>query len=390
MGESAVPPERLRSWLLLGLLTAANPTRRREFLAAYGSLKAAAKATEADWFHRRLLRAGGGKDIFRPASQAGGPEVQATVDDTVAWANGQVEGATRGGASVLCFEDPRYPELLRETPDPPLALFVRGSVGALSRPSIAVVGARCATSGGLEAARSLAKGLAGAGLAVVSGGARGIDSAAHRGALEAGGPTVAVMGAGLDVPYPRENASLFDEVARHGAVISEFPMGTPPQPYHFPLRNRIIAGLSLGVTVVEGKEGSGSLITAASALDAGRDVFAVPGAISSPLSEGPHRLILEGAKLVRRVEDIIEEIPAWADVDPAPPAGEGAGEPGRAAASTKERLLVEAIDSVSGSTADDLAATLDMATGDLLGALMELELKGWIRQLPGGRFVRRI
>ncbi len=389
MGESAVPPERQRSWLLLGLLTAASPTRRREFLAAYGSLEVAAKATEADWFRRALLRPGGGRDIFRPAPRAGSPEVQATVDDTVAWADGQLERAARGGASVLCLEDPRYPELLREAPDPPLALFVRGSVGALSRPSIAVVGARVATSGGLEAARSLARELAGAGLAVVSGGARGIDSAAHRGALEAGGPTVAVMGAGLDVPYPRENASLYDEVARHGAVISEFPMGTPPLPRHFPLRNRIIAGLSLGVTVVEGREGSGSLITAASALDAGRDVFAVPGPISSPLSEGPHRLILEGAKLVRRVEDILEEIPAWAGFDPAPPSGEGGGGPDRAAASEEERRLVDAVDSVSGSTADELAAALGMATGDLLGALMELELKGWIRQLPGGRFVRQ-
>jgi DNA processing protein len=232
-----------------------------------------------------------------------------------------------------------------------------------------------------------------------------VDSAAHRGALDAGGATISVMGCGLDRPYPEENADLFDEIARTGAVVSEFPFGTPPESHHFPLRNRVIAGLSLGTIVVEGKETSGSMITADCALDAGRDVFAVPGPITSPLTAAPHKLLVQGARLVRGARDVIEELglEAPADTRPlplldgrsVPGDGEGGNRPASVAgvkrsglSAVQGRVLVE-LEIHRGRTADDLSATLAMPTGELLAVLMDLELVGLAKQLAGGRFVRR-
>jgi len=369
---------RLGTWLLLNLVISSNPTRRREYLDVYGSLEGAASAGEDDWSRFGLLRPYGGNDIF-----AAGPR---SAGWTRTWTDRQLESAARIGATILTLDDRRYPEILRAIADPPAILQARGRIESLQGPLVAVVGARRATPYGLTAAGLLARDLADSGVGVVSGGARGIDSAAHKGALEAGGTTIAVLGSGLDVPYPEENAGLFDRIAASGAVISEFPFGTFPQPRFFPYRNRVIAGLSLGTIVVEGARESGSLITAALAAEGGREVFAVPGPITSGLSEGPNRLIQDGAKLVRGVEDILEELPRGA----APAAGNSvSGRSEEIGVGTGESGILEALDPVLGSTADELSASLGLPTGSLLSSLLELELEGKINQLPGGRFARR-
>jgi len=381
---------RLHSWLLLGLLVSVSPSRRREFLGKFGTLEAAARAPLDSWRKAGLLRPEGVRGIFGPARTGRSPEVEAALDDTGAWLNRQTGRARELAASFVCLDDPGYPELLRNSPAPPAVLHVRGDSRRLSRTAVAVVGARRATAYGLETARRLGGELARQGVTVVSGGARGIDREAHLGALEAGGATIAVMGAGLDVPYPPENRRLFDRMTERGAVISEFPFGTSPQPYHFPIRNRVIAGLAAGVVVVEGTEGSGSLITAARALDAGRDVMAVPGPVGAPSSAGPNALLREGAALVRGADDVIEALPLWAlDAIEAPGAEETMHEDMAPDAGGAEAELLTALDATAGRTADDLSRRLGMPAGDLLGVLMELELKGRVRQLPGGLFVRR-
>ncbi|MDZ3823635.1 MAG: DNA-processing protein DprA [Pseudoxanthomonas sp.] len=209
---------------------------------------------------------------------------------------------------LLTWLDEDYPALLRESPRPPAALFVRGDPGLLWHPQLAMVGSRNPTAGGADIARAFAATLAGTGLAITSGLASGIDAAAHRGALQAGGRTVAVVGTGVDLAYPASHAALTDEIAASGAVVSEFPLGTAARPPHFPLRNRIIAGLSLGTFVVEAALRSGSLITARLAGEAGREVFALPGSIHNPMARGCHRLIRDGARLVETAGEIIEEL----------------------------------------------------------------------------------
>jgi DNA processing protein len=376
-------PERLRSWLLLGLVTATNPSRRREFHEAYGDLGEAVAASEKDWPRFGLLRPSGANDIFAAGSRG--------VDGSEAWAARQLESSARLGATIVTLEDRRYPAWLRTISDPPVVLHVRGSAGVLSRASIGIVGARRATNYGLDTAGTLARDLSLAGISIVSGGARGIDTAAHRGALDAGGTTVAVMGSGLDVPYPEENGKLFERIAETGAVVSEFAFGTAPLPRHFPFRNRVIAGLSLGVVVVEGARESGSLITAALAAEGGREVFAVPGPITSRLSAGPNRLIQDGAKLVSGAGDVLEELPDGVAGDGQVPQIEG-GVPATAAAGAggpHDREILERLEIHQGISADELSAAVGIATGELLGALLEMELRGLVHQMPGGRFVRR-
>src|SRR5262249_36949054 len=212
------------------------------------------------------------------------------------------------GVDIVDILDPAYPPLLREIFDPPVILYIRGKKWNVELPQVAVVGTRRPTGYGLNCAERLSEDLAGRGLAITSGLARGLDAAAHRGALRAG-ITYAVFGSGLDFVYPKENRRLADLVEENGAILSEFPLGTPPSPQNFPIRNRIIAGMSLGVTVVEAAEYSGSLITVRLALESGREIFAVPGNITSPQSFGPHALIRQGAKLVASWQDVVEELP---------------------------------------------------------------------------------
>jgi DNA processing protein len=261
-------------------------------------------------------------------------------------------------------------------------LYVKGELGLLQRPMLAIVGSRSATPQGCRDAAAFAQALAGAGLTIVSGLALGIDTAAHEGAL-AGGSSVAVVGTGLDRVYPARNRDLAHRLAARGAIVSEFPLGTPPRPGQFPRRNRIISGLALGVLVVEAALDSGSLITARLAAEQGREVFALPGSIHSPLSKGCHRLIREGAKLVDCVDDILDEL-RWQWHTPIPPPSPDAADPtGQAAAEALLELLgpdpvgLDTLVNLSGLTVDTLSAML-----------LSLELDGRIATLPGGLYQR--
>lgn len=281
--------------------------------------------------------------------------------------------------SVVTILDDDYPKLLREIPDPPLVLHVKGRRELLNRPAIAVVGSRRATPYGTNVAEALSKQLVAADAVVVSGLARGIDTAAHRAALRAGGSTLAVLGTGIDLVYPRSNARLFEEIASEGLIVSEFPPGTPPLPENFPMRNRIISGLSLGCVIVEATTRSGSLITARMAAEQGREVFAVPGSIFSRSSEGTHRLIQYGAKLVHDVDDVVDELPRHF-TKPEKAREERPPEelqPVLAAFTREEALHVDAAARQLGRTPSALAEPL-----------LQLELGGWLRALPGARYVR--
>jgi DNA processing protein len=293
----------------------------------------------------------------------------------------KVELQRREICAVTVWDDD-YPSLLREIPQPPWVLYVKGDVSLLDGPGIAVVGTRKPTPYGRQAARMLSEQLAGAGWVVVSGMATGIDSEAHRGALRKNGATVAVLGTGVDVVYPRNNRSLYHELIRHGAVCSEMPPGTEPHPGLFPQRNRIISGLSYGTVVVEAAERSGSLITADCSMEQGREVFAVPGPITSTQSAGTHRLIQEGAKCVRRVEDIWEE---FAHLMPSP-SHESSGEANLPLTVEEERVFsLIGIDPVSLET---VMNRCPLPAEAVHSVLLSLQLKQRIRQLPGMQFVR--
>jgi DNA processing protein len=280
-----------------------------------------------------------------------------------------------------------YPPHLTTVAAAPETLYVRGRIRDEDTLAVAIVGSRRATSYGLDVAERLAAELAARGITVVSGLARGIDSAAHLGALAAGGRTIAVLGSGVDVVYPSENRRLAERIAEHGAVVSQFAPGTRPLPYHFPERNRVIAGLSLAVVVVEAAERSGSLITAGFAADLGREVMAVPGRVTSAESRGTHRLIQDGAALVQDGEDVIAALPArWrACVRAAvPPAGRS--DDARPAGAEQDRVLGALGDEPTGI--DDIIERSGMASGRATALLLELELDGRIRQIEGKRFVR--
>jgi DNA processing protein len=293
--------------------------------------------------------------------------------------------------------DPDYPAVLGEIATPPIGLFVRGASLSTLSPAVAIVGTRAPTARGPGVARRLAAGLAAAGVTVVSGLARGIDTAAHLGALEAGGTTVAVMGTGLDRVYPPENEHLASAIVRQGALVTEFPMGSDPRASAFPRRNRIIAGLSAGVVVVEAGERSGALITAARALEQGREVFAVPGPIDEEQSRGPNGLLKDGATLVEDVVDILDELARpWGPL----PAGrtEVAKRPEGAAASRAVRGCgggspggvqgaVLACLSSTPASVDEIVARANVEPGEAVAALFELEMVGSARACPGGRYV---
>jgi DNA processing protein len=291
------------------------------------------------------------------------------------------DGAARIAAlreQVVTLADDDYPPLLREIIDPPLVLHVRGNRMLLSRLSLAVVGSRRATPYGVNAAAHLTRQLAAAGIVIVSGGARGIDAAAHHASLEAGGSTVAVLGTGIDVVYPRAHKRLFERIAKEGLLVSEFPPGTAPRPENFPMRNRVISGLSAGTVIVEATGRSGSLITARMAAEQGREVFAVPGSIFSAGSEGTHRLVQYGAKLVHDVDDIVDEIP-------------GAPRLQKEEAQKPDEMLRELLEVFSredGEHLDTVAARLGRTPAMVAESILQLELQGWIRALPGARYIR--
>jgi DNA processing protein len=287
------------------------------------------------------------------------------------------------GARLVAARDPEYPEELVDLFDPPAGLFVRGSIEA-DRPRVAVVGARNCSPPGREMAWALGMALAEAGVWVVSGGARGVDSAAHRGALAAGGPTIAVLGCGVDVCYPRQNRELLEEIARQGALVTEYPPGTRPEPFRFPARNRIVAGLARAVVVVEGARGSGSMITADHALDLGRDVFAVPGPATSELAEVPLALIREGAVLIRGPDDLLADLGLTSSAPNTPsPTVHGANDD----VSVAEGVVWEAL--TASSTADGVAAAVGLPLPQVISALVGLELRGRVLRV-GARYQRRL
>ncbi len=304
--------------------------------------------------------------------------------------------ARDSGTRIIPIGDAQYPALLMETADPPLVLFVRGNHWTPQRPHVAIVGARAASPYGLHQARTLAAGLAARGAIVVSGLARGIDTAAHEGALdtapEARAATAAVLGTGVDRCYPPENRALGEAIVRRGALVSEFPLGTPPLPDHFPRRNRIIAALAWGTVVVEAREKSGSLITARLAGDANREVFAVPGPVDLEQSRGTHRLIRDGACLVTSVDEIIAEFApdvrdALGDGETPPAAANESG--WGTSLSDSERIVLETLPTWEAIPIDRLIEGLNLSIDKVYAALTRLELAGLIDMMPGDRYVRK-
>jgi DNA processing protein len=277
--------------------------------------------------------------------------------------------------SVVTRIDPEYPPMLREIADPPLVLHVRGDVSLLAKPSVAIVGSRRASPYAINVAHHLAETLTSIGIVIVSGLARGIDGAAHVATLEAQGKTIAVLGTGIDIIYPRSHTRLFKRIEKDGLIATEFPPGSPPKPEHFPIRNRVISGLTQGTVIVEATSKSGSLITARMAAEQGREVFAVPGSIFAAGSEGTHRLIQSGAKLVHDINDILEELPGnlrlteTAPEEPASP-------------------LRELLALLSRDEATHIDALAAKSGGAIAEGLLALELGGWVRALPGARYVR--
>ncbi len=287
------------------------------------------------------------------------------------------------GIGILTYREAAYPQRLLNIYDFPPLLYVKGRLTKADELAVAVVGSRRASSYGRRVAEKLAVGLAHYGVTVVSGLARGIDSMAHRGALSGGGRTIAVLGSGIDIIYPPEHGELAEQIAQHGAIVSEFPAGVGPEPGHFPRRNRIISGLSLAVIVVEASAHSGALLTARFALDQNRDVLAVPGNIDLPGREGPHQLIQEGAKLVHGVQDILEELPLTENVTPVMPTTE----PAEDLSPEEQRLFALLTD--QPALVNDLIAQSGLPPSETLTLLSSLELKGLVQQLAGKRFARQ-
>jgi len=313
--------------------------------------------------------------------------VALTSPRTIERASRTLSWLEKKGYFLLTIDDPEYPTNLREIFDPPFVIYGAGRPETLGEPSVAVVGARRPTPYGRAVAEKLAKDLAASGLVVVSGLARGIDSIAHWGALDSG-KTVAVLGSGLDDIYPGENKGLFGKIIQNGAVITEFPPEMPPLSFHFPLRNRVISGLSLATVVVEATRQSGSLITARLSLEQNRDVMAVPGSLSSDLSRGTNWLIKSGAKLVETWEDVVEELPSpLRESLLSRRTEENRKMPALSPEEKKvfDRLTVETLTHI-----DDLVEAADASVSEMLGVLLNLELKGVVRQAPGKFFQRSL
>lgn len=335
-----------------------GPVIVQRLLEAFGSARAALDVPLEEW-----------QSIV-------GPSIRKPIRADADWARGQLQRIHSLGGDVVVRSDAAYPHPLAQIYDPPSALFTLG-LFQWKRPAIGIVGMRQPSPYGLRVARELAFGLARTGICVVSGMALGIDAAAHRGALEAGGTTVAVLGSGVDQPYPRSNVNLYRSILRQGGVVSECPMGSAPDRGSFPRRNRIISGLSRGIVVIEAAARSGALITARCAAEQGRAVFAVPGEIFRANSAGCHALLKDGATLVEGVRDILEELNPWLEerMVSKPPVS---GITGRVFALLDSEPLH--IDELVGR---------DLSPPQVAAALLELELAGWVAQYDGQRFARR-
>ncbi|HMW52543.1 MAG TPA: DNA-processing protein DprA [Rhodocyclaceae bacterium] len=355
----------LAPWLRLTLVPGVGAERQRQLLAAFGPPDAVFAAG-----HAAL------------AAIIGSPAARQLLDhDTADAVARSLDWLAQSGNRILTLGDPDFPPALLEIPDPPVLLYIKGDVTLLSRRGVAVVGARSATPQGEANAEAFATALSAAGLPIVSGLALGIDSAAHRGGLGGPGRTVAVIGTGADRIYPARNEALARRIAEAGAIVSELPLGAPPLAHHFPRRNRLIAGLARGVLVVEAAVQSGSLITARLAAECGREVFAIPGSIHSPLARGCHRLIRDGAKLAESAEDVLEELQLEGTMPPAAAASPpDEGDP--QAAQVVSALGHDPVDM------DTLLQRTSLTSAELYAILLTLELDGRVSRLPGGRVQR--
>jgi len=369
-------------WLALALTPGLGPTKARRVIEFFGSVQALFRASLTE------LEAAGLRAISAQSLGTG---------RSLELAQDELGKAASVDARIVALDDPGYPTQLKQIYDPPLILYVRGNEAVISQPGIALVGTRHPTPYGSGMSERLACDLAARGLVIFSGMARGIDTAGHRGAIAAKGKTVAVWGTGVDVVYPKENTRLVEQIlALGGAVISEFPIGTFPAPQNFPIRNRIISGISLGVLVVEAAEYSGTRITARCALEQNREVFAVPGNVTNKGSWTPNTLIKQGAKLVATWEDVWEELPTQVRLTLQPeggnesPVGQTASLFGEVELSPHEKKIFALLKADESTHIDEIVERLEpaLSSSEIFAALFELELAGKVKQLPGKNFVK--
>ena len=356
-----VVDESLKAWLTLSLIRGLGGEGARILLKEFGSPDAVLSATPS------LLKSFVKADV---ASAVGKGLDEEVLEPTLTWLQADEN-------HIVTLGDNDYPQSLLNIADPPLLLYVKGRLDLLNVNALAIVGSRHATPQGIDNAVSFSHALSDAGLCIISGMAHGIDAAAHRGALQGKGSSIAVVGTGLDKVYPSANRDLAHALARQGALVSEFPLGTPPLAGNFPRRNRLISGMSIGCLVAEASQQSGSLITARLAMEQGRDVFAIPGSIHSPQSRGCHKLIKQGAKLVETAQDILDELSVWPAATPCKPE----------TSASEETALLEQIgyDPVS---IDVLCTRSGLTVSQLSAMLLTLELEGRIAALPVGLFQR--
>jgi DNA processing protein len=378
----SAPATHILEWLAISLTPGLGPTRARKLVEHFGGPGAV--------FHATLT------ELESTGIQAVSAQAIAT-GKSAELAREEIAKAAAVGATVLTTEDPCYPTRLKEIYDPPLVLYVRGNSDVLTQPGIAMVGTRHPTPYGSGMAERLACDLAAQGMVIISGMARGVDTASHRGAIAAKGKTIAVFGAGVDVIYPKENSRLSEQIlALGGSLISEFPLGTTAFPQNFPIRNRIISGMSFGVLVVEAAEYSGTRITARCALEQNRDVFAVPGNVTNKNSWGPNTLIKQGAKLVATWEDVWEDLPPEVKLALTPPPAPESETHSSASLFPDEGLpphekrILSLLKADEATHIDELVERLEteMSSSEIFAALFELELTGKVRQMPGKNFVK--
>jgi DNA processing protein len=370
------------NWLALSLTEGLGPRRGRSLAEHLGGIENVFRASLTE------LEAAGIRAVSAQSLATG---------HSTELAHDELARAAAAGVSVICIDDAGYPQQLKQIYDPPLILYVRGNVDSISQPGVAVVGTRHPTPYGLGMAERLSCDLAVRGLVIFSGLARGVDAAAHRGAINAKGKTVAVFGTGVDIIYPKENTRLTEQIlAMGGALISEFPMNTFAAPQNFPIRNRIISGISVGVLVIEAAEYSGTRITSRCALEQNREVFAVPGNVTNKNSWGPNTLIKQGAKLTATWEDIWEELPPQVRLALTPATGDESQTAqtaslfGETELPPHERKILKLLKADEATHIDEIVERLEteLSSSEIFAALFELELAGKVKQMPGKNFVK--
>jgi DNA processing protein len=360
--------------IALNMIDHVGPVRLRQLLEHFGDAPAILRARSSE-----LMNARG---IGEETAEAIG-NWEKTID-----LRAELKRVADFGCHVITQEDAEYPPALREIYDPPIVLYAKGRLGDRDRNAVTMVGSRQTSHYGTETARKLGYQLAYTGVTVVSGGARGIDTAAHQGALSAKGRTIAVLGTGINIVFPPENRELFERIAENGALLTQFPFNRQADKQTFPIRNRIVAGMSLGTVVVEAALNSGAMITAHFATDYGRQVFAVPGPITSPRSKGCHELIKKGAKLCEGVEDILSEFEYLFPPTNRPPTAAQTGTLPALELSEREQRILQVLGDGSEQSLDELIRQSGMPSSTVSVALFGLEMKRLVKQLPGKRFVR--